>query len=910
MDGVRKKRKLKFKKNRQEKQTHFDGWFDEFEFLEKNFSQETKTNNYKLSSNPKNSNLKKKKKKIVKPTQSSSKISKAQTFKTETSKNKISQKKQTLPLSPNYKNNFTNQRKKTCSTQLNFQKSSQKTKNFNPSKTCNLKSRGSEQKFTINKTILNKSSKVKKNVQQIKQQSNFKQNNNFAKINEQPTFQTSSQAFRNKNSKNNIQNFFGSNNHFVHRTVNNFSDNFKQHVHSFSNKVKDLDFSLSDVFKNNKPKILIPKSVFAGFSIFAGLFVLGFGFFTFAGNTFAVKENVTGAGERAVESIKLAADHVGQKDFQSSEVAIDKAYDEMIFASDEMNSINNIAVFMSEFIPVASQLSSGKHIVETGKYLTHAGKEMNSLASVITNLIESKDELTMDDISLLEIYQNSMSHISVIQKDVQQASRHVEKINLDDVPDEYRGKFADMKSAMPHIEESLNIAVLGQEAIEDILGANGPRKYLFLFQNNHEMRATGGFIGSYGLLEISDGKIQTFKVEGIFNPDGQLIDRIVPPLPIQKISADWSLHDSNWFPNFPTSAEKAIDFYERTGGPTVDGVITITPAVMVKILEITGSITLDEYDVKVNSNNFMQVIQSEVEEDYDKEENKPKKILSDLTPMVFEKLISDKNPKNLASITNVLSKSLDERHILIYMRNDYIQDVVSQNDWSGEIIETDKDYLSVINSNINGFKTDGVVDEIIEHSSEIHEDGSIINTVTITRKHDGGHTGFDWWDSVNSNYMRLYVPKGSRLLSVEGQTREINEERLDYDTLGYERDDHVVAEEENLTIDEESGTRIYEEESKTVFANWIYVSPQETARITYKYILPFKIDFNYDGSGQFGSYAVVYQKQAGSENSKVESEMVLPENFELFWETDDGKDLKMEGDLRNDLYHGVVFRVD
>jgi len=134
-----------------------------------------------------------------------------------------------------------------------------------------------------------------------------------------------------------------------------------------------------------------------------------------------------------------------------------------------------------------------------------------------------------------------------------------------------------------------------QTIFQDLLGYNGPRKYLFLFQNNHEIRATGGFIGSYGVLNVHNGNVKELFVDGIFNPDGQLSVRVVPPKPIQKISTNWSTHDANWFPNFPTSAEKIAWFYEKTGGPTVDGIITLTPTVMEKLLEITGPIEMLEY---------------------------------------------------------------------------------------------------------------------------------------------------------------------------------------------------------------------------------------------------------------------------------------------------------------------------
>jgi hypothetical protein len=179
-------------------------------------------------------------------------------------------------------------------------------------------------------------------------------------------------------------------------------------------------------------------------------------------------------------------------------------------------------------------------------------------------------------------------------------------------------------------------------------------------------------------LDIAgDGRIRNFFVDGIFNPDGQLTDKIIPPKPIQKISAAWSLHDSNWFPHFPLSAQKAISFYEKTGGPTVDGVVTLTPTVMQKLMKVTGPIYMEEYDVELTSENFIKKIQYEVEEDYDKEDNRPKKILSDLAPIVLDRLLSSGDPETISETIKILGEALNEKHILIYSSNEELQQIIS-----------------------------------------------------------------------------------------------------------------------------------------------------------------------------------------------------------------------------------------
>jgi len=701
----------------------------------------------------------------------------------------------------------------------------------------------------------------------------------------------------------------------------------------------DTKFSLVDLPIFSHESILIPKNISSSFALIVGVFTLVFGSFLFMGTTFAVKNNVDGASKRAITSLKVAMNSLRANDFATSGKNLDKAHEEFLFASSEMDRIGSFATFIAQFIPGASKLSSGNHIIKAGKYLTHTAKEFHT---IIPTVISKENTLVAHDgehVSFLALYRLVADQMDIAHEDVTKAKEHIDKVHLDDVPGDYQDKFVQMKEMLPLVESSLAHGVESRNVVEELLGANGPRTYLFLFQNNHEIRATGGFIGSYGILKINDGNIEKLVVDDIFNPDGQLIDRVVPPLPIQKISADWSLHDSNWFADFPLSAKKAMDFYERTGGPTVDGVVAITPAMMEKFLAITGPIALPKYDMILTSNNFMEIIQDEVEdedhyaqesdnssgvtgeektidkEQEDSEKNterkeQPKKVLSELMPIMIDKLSNRKSPEYLAKLLSAVSSGLKERHIIMYMTDEDAQYIIESNDWGGTVLQTDKDYLSVVNTNINGFKTDGVVDETITHTARIDSDGYIIDTVQIKRMHNGGKTGFPWWDAVNSDYMRIYVPQGSELLSVEGQTREINTERLDYDTLGYERDRDVEIEENNMHIDEETGTRIYDEYNKTVFANWVYVSPQESVTVTYEYRLPFLTDFDNDKDGEFGSYAILFQKQSGSENSSVESNIVLDDDFSQVWNSNDSDDLKMQNNLKIDRYHGTVFRVN
>jgi hypothetical protein len=373
------------------------------------------------------------------------------------------------------------------------------------------------------------------------------------------------------------------------------------------------------------------------------------------------------------------------------------------------------------------------------------------------------------------------------------------------------------------------------------------------------------------------------------------------------------MHDSNWFPDFPKSAQKAMMFYEKTGGPTTDGVITFTPTLMQKLLEITGPIEMPEYGVTLDADNFIELTQYKVEVDYDKKENKPKKILADLAPIVLEKLFSNKDLKSISKTADVFLSSLEEKHMLLYSQNRELESIISEQGWSGEVLNSSKDYLSVINTNINGFKTDAVIEEKIEHIASLQSDGSVIDTVTITRKHTGGKSDYEWLNKVNANYMRVYVPLGSKLLEASGQTRESNLPPLDYNALGFKRDSDVQNEENGIKIDQDSGTRIYEDSGKTVFANWTYVSPQEETIITFKYLLPFTLfKISVGNSRQADSYSLVVQKQSGSTGSSFISDIIYPSDHEVKWSFPEefkksNNKLRNKTTLERDRFEGVVF---
>jgi hypothetical protein len=157
--------------------------------------------------------------------------------------------------------------------------------------------------------------------------------------------------------------------------------------------------------------------------------------------------------------------------------------------------------------------------------------------------------------------------------------------------------------------------------------------------------------------------------------------------------------------------------------------------------------------------------------------------------------------------------------------------------------------------------------------------------------------------------MRVYVPLGSVLLEAKGHTWQDYEPPIDYS--GFKIDPDVRKIEASIRIDPDSGTHIFEETGKTVFGNWVYVSPGEKVEVEYKYKLPYKIDFD-NFTKPADKYSMLAQKQSGNVGSRFSGTIQLPKEWKIIWNSKNlnAKNLNesaIETDLKTDKIYGTVF---
>jgi len=374
-------------------------------------------------------------------------------------------------------------------------------------------------------------------------------------------------------------------------------------------------------------------------------------------------------------------------------------------------------------------------------------------------------------------------------------------------------------------------------------------RFLLVLQNNDELRPTGGFIGNYGLLELENGRITNLEVHDSYHLDMPAQDyfKPAPPKELNKYLGvkQWFLRDANWSPDFPTAARQIGYFYGEqikvinkvSSTPKIDGVIAITPAVVEDLLGIVGPITVEGQIY--NQQNFVDLLQYRVEMSYDKygvNSWNRKEVINDVIKELKEQLMALPSSR-LPEIAKIITKNLKEKNILLFSYDPVIEQWLIKANWAGQARSYSGDYLWIIDANLAAYKTDAVVDKQINYKLYNNDDDWFAELI-LTYKHNGG---FDWRTTRYQSYTRIYVPRGSQLVSQSGFK------------------DPATASED---LD------------KTVFGGFLVVEPQETKVITLVYKLPPDIAQQISS----GHYNLLLQKQPGRQRTSLTVDLNFPQS--------------------------------
>ena len=433
------------------------------------------------------------------------------------------------------------------------------------------------------------------------------------------------------------------------------------------------------------------------------------------------------------------------------------------------------------------------------------------------------------------------------------------------VPDGLAGPVENAREAMvqrvdkygPMLDSYLTVSA----RLPAILGWDGPRRYLVLTQNPAELRPTGGYTGSYGIIAFDRGRVteRTFR-------DIYLLDSPWDSYPFIKAPTEltnyllgpkqpWQLADANWSPDFPTSARDAIRLYaNESGDDRIDGVLGITTYTIDELLKVTGPITVPEYGTTIapGETTLKTLQQTRVARPG---ENR-KAFLSTFADQLFARLLG-LPPRQWADVLGRVDTFRTQRLLLAWFKDADDEALVTRGGFDGAVRQDPGDYLYPVDANVApSSKIHAIATRSLHLDVAIDTFGNARDTLDVT------------WD----NPIDTPVGKPYRELPTLGELRILG---MYFRLLAPERS-RVESVSGGKLVQITAPALVAEEAGRTVIGTYLMVPPG-TASLRYVWTSPYAADADETG----GLYRLTIQKQPGLLPGPLTLTIRVPEGFRI-----------------------------
>ncbi len=519
-----------------------------------------------------------------------------------------------------------------------------------------------------------------------------------------------------------------------------------------------------------------------------------------------------------------------------------------------------------------------------------------------------------------ETLRDAQPQLQAAEEELTWANQRWDEIDQSTLSDRTAGLLGRFDDYLPLAETAVKAGQLAPAW----LGVEGRRTYLILAQNSDELRASGGFISAVGTLTLENGQIAELSFEDSYAVDDFSYPYPDPPpaYPRYMNIELWVFRDANWWPDFPTSAQAAVDLYRISRDLEVDGVLAVDPGALQAIVSALAPLEVEGWPEAVTGDNVMSLIQMAWSPDLevDKEGKKTgfdpqwwrqrKNFISDLVGAMRAKVEGSPGEVDWLALAKALLRSLDERHVQMWLSDESnpAAQLLNEQGWDGALRQTDGDYLMVVDANLGYNKVNALIQQRLNYQVEIGAEGSAQATLTVRHVNPSSgeaacqhksRYGTDYADIVNRcywNYMRVYAPAGARL---DSATRH----PVEADLLVSGQAQSGEAE----TLPPESG--------KTVFASFFVLPRGEETETRFVYQLPDLTLERCGGEdkGELWCYRLWVQKQAGTEAVPLRVGLTLPpgalvETLDPTGRRPEPNQVVWEADLKQDRAFEVRFR--
>jgi hypothetical protein len=529
-----------------------------------------------------------------------------------------------------------------------------------------------------------------------------------------------------------------------------------------------------------------------------------------------------------------------------------------------------------KYVPLlGSYIADGEHAINAGFAVLTAGDKAveaiepnadllglkgGSKTSFLEGTAEERLQFAVKTMSaLLPKINEVAASVATMQQELSaiDPNRYPEKIGKTVIRSKMVGGFA-------VIDEMANLFVNAQPLLMNLpslLGDPTDKRYLVLFQNDKELRSTGGFITAYAQFRMVKGKPILEKADDIYALDASLKKKFAAPreiLTFHKGVYNLNIRDSNLSPDFKESMQQFMEMYNQTSGKEkIDGVIAVDTHVLVKMLEVLGPIN-------VYGREFSAVIDKRCDcpkavyelEDYSTRpvgyvREARKDIIGVLLQQILRMALGVSPSKYWGNLFQVLIDEINQKHVLAYFLDTTTQKAAEDFNLAGRIMTASEsaailkyeegkgwDYLHINNSNMAGAKSNMFVSSKVTKDTAI-EGNKLTTKLTIDYKnpYPGSDCGLEsgglCLNAPLRNWVRVYVPAGSTLAESKGAISPKDGKAASMET--------------------------YQSLGKTMFEGFLIVNPMGTAKLELTYTSPVAVS---------GQYKLLIQKQAGTDGEE------------------------------------------
>jgi hypothetical protein len=426
--------------------------------------------------------------------------------------------------------------------------------------------------------------------------------------------------------------------------------------------------------------------------------------------------------------------------------------------------------------PARDMLGEAPHFVDAADYSSRAALGTLDIAQ---NALRGPDKLIAKDPDdpkggsqiRLERVTAIAETLDGVRSDINRAGKALRAVDLKKIPRRLRGDVKKGIETATETDETLADAQAGFKILPGVLGADGPRNYLFGMQNSAELRGTGGAMLQFKILSIENGKPHLLDGGSVYEIDKNR-QQITIPLPedawyVANIDDAQRFGNANWSPDWPLSARLTDEYAHATTPelPKFDGILAVDPTTMQDLMPGVG-----QYETKaayVTTNRVIYLLLYKAYASYPIASVR-RIVLGQIVDGFYEGMLKPRHPTELV---RGMGKALARKHMQVWLADPAEQAFVERMDWDGALKPAEgADYLNVVQQNVGGNKLNYF--ETQTTSMKVTLEGSDALVSTKVSMHNGVFLPQPRWSMGDTGpthqpMVNVYVPQDAQLVGVD-----------------------------------------------------------------------------------------------------------------------------------------------